>query len=66
MVAVVGYGDGQKAIGLDWQNNNSARESRFFVRFFAVVARLPRETFLFHVLLGREHAKTTYVFFFGI
>ena len=38
------YGDGKKAIGLDWQNN-SARESRFSVRFFAVVARLPRETF---------------------
>ena len=35
------YGNGKKAIGLDWQNNNSARESRFFVRFFAVVARLP-------------------------
>ena len=35
------YGSGKKAIGLDWQNNNSARESRFFVRFFAVVARLP-------------------------
>ena len=41
------YGDGKKAIGLYWQNN-SARESRFSVRFFAVVtvvARLPRETF---------------------
>ena len=39
------YGDGKKAIGLDWQNNNSPRESRFSVRFFAVVARLSRETF---------------------
>ena len=38
------YDDGKKAIGLDRQNN-SARESRFSVRFFAVVARLPRETF---------------------
>ena len=38
------YGDGKKAIGLDWQNN-SARESHFSVHFFAVVARLPRETF---------------------
>ena len=38
------YDDGKKAIGLDWQNN-SARESRFSERFFAVVARLPRETF---------------------
>ena len=26
------------AIGLDWQNNNSARASRFFVHFFAVTA----------------------------
>ena len=30
---------GIKAIGLDWQNNNSARASRFFVHFFAVTAR---------------------------
>ena len=28
----------------DGQNNNSARASRFFVYFFAVVARLERET----------------------
>ena len=38
-----GNEDGKKAIGLDWQNNNSARASRFFVHFFAVVARLRRE-----------------------
>ena len=40
-----GDGDenGQKAIGLDKQNNNFARASRFFVHFFAVVARLRRE-----------------------
>ena len=29
--------------GLNKQNNNSARESRFFVHFFAVTARLRRE-----------------------
>ena len=34
----------KKAIGLDWQNNKFARASRFFVLFFAVVARLRRET----------------------
>ena len=34
----------KKAIGLDWQNNNFARASPFFVLFFAVVARLRRET----------------------
>ena len=31
---------GKKAIGLDWQNNNSARESRLFVHFFTVTAPL--------------------------
>ena len=35
--------NGKKAIGLDLQNNNFARASRFFVYFFAVTARLRRE-----------------------
>ena len=39
-----GNENGKKAIGLDWQNNNFARASRFFVHFSAVVARLQRET----------------------
>ena len=43
-----GDGDGKenskKAIRLDWQNNNFARASRFFVHFFPVTARLPCET----------------------
>ena len=30
--------------GLDWQNNNFARASRFFVHFFNVAARLQRES----------------------
>ena len=30
----------KKAIGLDWQSNNVARASRFFVHFLAVIARL--------------------------
>ena len=38
-----GNENGEKAIGLDWQNNNYSRASRFFVHFFAVVARLRRE-----------------------
>ena len=42
------HGDGnenrKKVIGLDWQNNNFARASHFFVHFFAVVARLRRES----------------------
>ena len=40
---VDGNENGKKAIGLDWQNNNFARASRFFVHFFAVTARLRRE-----------------------
>ena len=39
-----GKENGKKAIGLDWQNNNFARAARFFVHFFAVTARLRRET----------------------
>ena len=42
--------NGKKTIGLDWQNNNSARVSRFFVHFFAVSARVRRENAKFHVL----------------
>ena len=38
-----GNDNGKKAMGLDWQNNNFARASRFFVHFFAVAARLHRE-----------------------
>ena len=36
--------NGRKAIGLDLQNNNFARASRFLVHFFAVTSRLRRET----------------------
>ena len=39
-----GNENGKKAIGLDWQNNYFARAARFFVHFFAVNARLRRET----------------------
>ena len=34
----------KKAIGLDWQKNNFARASRFFVHFLAVITRLQRES----------------------
>ena len=41
-------GDGnknrKKAIGLNWQNNNFARASRFFEHFFVVAVRLQRES----------------------
>ena len=40
-----GTENGKKAIGLDRQENNFARASRFFVHFFAVTAaRLQRES----------------------
>ena len=39
-----GNENGKKAIGLDKQNINFARASRFFVHFFAVAARLQRES----------------------
>ena len=39
-----GSENGKKAMGLDWQNNNFARASRFFVHFFAVAERLQRES----------------------
>ena len=35
--------NGNNAIGLDWQNNNSAHASRFIVHFFAFTARLRRK-----------------------
>ena len=39
-----GNENGKKVMGFDWQNNNFARASRFFVHFFAVAARLQRES----------------------
>ena len=42
------HGDGnenrKKAIALDWQNNNFACASHFFVHFLAIVARRRRES----------------------
>ena len=39
-----GNENGKKTTGLDKQNNNFARASRFFVHFLTVVARLQRES----------------------
>ena len=39
-----GNENGKKAKGLDLQNNNFALALRFFVHFFAVAARLQRES----------------------
>ena len=51
------------AIGLDKQNNNFPRASRFFLHFFAVTAnydfKLPNFTFCG----GSTHKTTTFFFF---
>ena len=39
-----GIENGKKSTGLDWQNNNFARASRFFVHSLTVTARLRRGT----------------------
>ena len=46
------------------KKKNFARVSRVFVHFFAVVARLQRETSYFLVCGGREHNITVFFFFF--
>ena len=53
-----------KAIGLDWQNNNFARAPRFFVHFFAVTARLRRGTPGFHVFWRTWTQDDDFVFVF--
>ena len=45
-----GNEDWKKAIGLDKQNDIFARASRFFAHFFAVAARLQRESASIRVL----------------
>ena len=49
--------DGKKAIGLDWQNNNSALASRFFVHFLELPSLylLRRKTSYFTIYGGWEH-----------
>ena len=58
--------NGKKAIGLDWQNNNFAGASPFFVHFFAVTARLRRENALkFHDLsarMGKQGTNFSFLF----
>ena len=39
-----GNENGKKTIGLDWENSNFVRVSRFSVHFFAVVTRPQRES----------------------
>ena len=51
-------------MGLDWQNNNFVRASRFFVHFLAVVARLQRESASFPVLLRMGTQGNDFLFLF--
>ena len=59
-----GNDNGKKAIGLNWQNNNFARVSHFFVHFLAVVARLRRKSAYFHVLLRTCIQDNDFLFLF--
>ena len=60
-----GNENGKKAIGLDKENNNFARASRFFVHLIAVFAGLQSETAYcnFTFCRGREQKTTTFFFF---
>ena len=59
-----GNEDGKKAVGLDQQNDNFARASRFFAHFSAVAARLQRESAsISRFVEDAEHKKTTFFFF---
>ena len=54
----------QKKQWVNQQNNNSARASRSFLHFLAVVARLQRESSQFHVLSrrGTQDKKLSFSF----
>ena len=43
-------GNGKKTIGLDWQNNNSALESRFSLHFFAELNNMESKAAQIHFL----------------
>ena len=52
-----------KAIGLDWQNNNIARASRSIVHVLALTARYDVKMANFTCSGEHEHKTTTLVFF---
>ena len=52
-----------KAIGLDWQNNNFARASRSIVHVLALTARYDVKMANFTCSGEHEHKTTTLVFF---
>ena len=59
-----GNENGKKAKEFYHQNNNFARASRFFVHFFAVVARLRHETCQFHISWKTRTRKNDFLFLF--
>ena len=52
-----------RAIGLDWQNNNVARASRSIVHVLALTARYDVKMANFTCSGEHEHKTTTLVFF---
>ena len=59
-----GIENGKKAIGVDYQNNNFARASRFFIHFFTVASRLQRESaYNFTFCRGSERRQQLYFSF---
>ena len=52
----------QNAIGLDWQNNNFASASRFFVHFFTITTLLRRENAYVHRFCGGRKTPTCFFF----
>ena len=60
------YDGGKKAIALNWQNNNFARASRFFIHCLAVVAllQLRRDNAWFTVLSRKGTQDNNFLFLF--
>ena len=58
-----GSENGKKAMGLDWQNNNFARASRFFVHFFSVLHDYNVKVPTFTFCRERGHKTTTFFSF---
>ena len=55
--------DGKKAIGLDWQINNSARASRIFVHFLQSLHDYDVKMYNFKFCGELKHKTTTLLFF---
>ena len=56
--------NGKKAVGLDWQNNNSAHASLSFIHFFAVMHDYDVKMLNF-TFFGERELKTKTFFLFS-